>query len=714
MSKSNIKRILVTIVVCILLALIPSLTSLSNYGYFNSESVSVDNSSQTLAYTSHSPFNITSNSDFETQSWPGEGTSANPYLISGLNITSSSPVCILIANTTSYFTITDCWLSSQENDWGQGIITIENVIHGLVEDNEFAAGYIAISVEDSSSCSFVGNAIGTSLMGFLAYNLNNSEFSGNTQTSESMGYPVHIEDGNNLIIRSNFFQDCAYEGIGLTSCTDCLLEDNTITGLDLHLGQYGFAIRNSRQCTIVRNTVTGCGTGIDITNGELHTISDNYIQLCFGGVMLRGNNDTIINDNEITSIGYCVSLMGSFRNVVQSNELRSTSQGNGIEVDGGENSNITENIFNQHDSGVRILGTTNIRVSNNNFSNCFTAILLEENAYIGQDGPPIDCKIIDNNFGNSGIRFSISNPAFMDYEITGNLVNGRQFAYLYEATNMDIDGRNYGRIILVSCEDVSITGGLLDELLVMFSSNCEISGVSIVNRTDGIYIRYSNQIVIGYSELVGNDVGVRVEWSNFCLVIRTTAYNNGHGILLDSSPNSTIYDCDIYDNEYGMVLIGADQSNIESNRIYRNTQGIYLLRTSEAYIGNNEVLDNYGIGLLLNRGSRFNRIIANSFGWNSVNAMCSGFDNVWDDGVNSGNRWSDLDGAIVYVIDEDDMDRFPSLLGDGNTTTIPTSTTTETNSTNLFNNGTVLIIVVTGFSLLGFIAVAVSFAKRRK
>ena len=368
-----------------LLSLIPSLTS-------------VHNSGRTLAYTSHAPITITSDLDFETQSWLGEGISTNPYLISGLNITSLSPVCILIANTTSYFTITDCWFSSQENDWGHGIITLENVIHGLVEDNEFAAGYIAISVEDSSSCSFVGNTIGTSLMGFLAYNLNNSEFSGNTQTSESMGYPVHIEDGNNLIIRTNFFQDCAYEGIGLTSCTDCLLEDNVITGLDLHLGQYGFAIRNSRQCTIVRNNVTGCGTGIDITNGLLHIISDNYIQLCFGGVMLRSDNDTIINDNEIISIGYCVSLIGSFRNVVQTNELQSTSQGNGIEVDGGENSNITENIFNQHDSGIRIMGTTNLRVSNNNFSNCFAAVSLEENAYIGQDGPPIDCKIIDNNF----------------------------------------------------------------------------------------------------------------------------------------------------------------------------------------------------------------------------------------------------------------------------------------------------------------------------
>ena len=75
-----------------LLVLIPSLTSFSNYGYFYSDIVPVHNSDLTLAYTSHAPITITSDSDFETQSWPGGGILTNPYLISGLNITSSSPV----------------------------------------------------------------------------------------------------------------------------------------------------------------------------------------------------------------------------------------------------------------------------------------------------------------------------------------------------------------------------------------------------------------------------------------------------------------------------------------------------------------------------------------------------------------------------------------------------------------------------------------------
>ncbi|MHA1851766.1 MAG: NosD domain-containing protein, partial [Candidatus Thorarchaeota archaeon] len=319
-----------------------------------------------------------------------------------------------------------------------------------------------------------------------------------------------------------------------------------------------------------------------------------------------------------------------------------------------------------------------------------------------------------NDFEACSIRFSISDPASMNHEIVGNLVNGRELAYIYEATNQIIDGRDYGQIILAACDEISINGGVLDELTIMFSSNCEVTGVTIENRTNGIYIRYSNQIIVGYSEVSGNEVGVRVEWSSFCNIIQTTAYNNRHGVYLDSSPNATVYDCDLFENDYGMVLIGAHDSHIESNRVHNNEYGIYILRTFQTFIGNNDVLENDEVGLLLNRGSRFNRIVANSFGWNTVNAVCTGFDNVWDDGINVGNRWSDLGENFVYTIDEDDIDRFPSLLGNGTISSTLPSLINDTNSTRISGIVTPEIAAITGFSLLGLIAVAILFGRKRK
>jgi len=666
-----------------------------------------------LSYSTHTPITITNNADFELQAWPGQGTVANPYLISNLNITSQTAVCISVVNTTSYFTITDCWFRAYDSDWAQGMINFENVIHGRVQDNTFDSGHIAIFVERSSSCNFLRNSIGTSLMGFLAYNLNNSVFSSNVQTSESMGYPVHIEHGNNVVIRSNFFQDSTYEGIGLTDCTDCTLEFNTLSGGDLHLGQYGFAIRNSENCYIQENDITNCGTAIEITDAKSHSISGNIISGCWGGVMIRGNDSTVANNN-ISVNGFCVQLRGSFRTVVHSNYLRSSIIALGIDVSGGGFSNITENTFYRHEYGIRLQGVRNLTVANNNFSECYQAIILDEIAYIGlNSGPPIQCKIINNELGDSGIGFAISDPDGMNHEIRGNMVNGRELAYFFRVSNLEIEGSNYGRIILVDCDRIAINGGTLDELMIAFSSNCEIMGITVINQTNGIHIRNSLNTIIGFSRVINCEVGVRLEWSNFSYIFRTTVLDNGHGFLIENSPNTTIYDCQSNHNEYGIVLIGAHESHIESNMVYGNGHGIYILRTNEAYIGNNDILENSGTGLLLNRGSRFNRIIANRFGWNSINAICSGFDNLWDDGEKVGNKWSDLGANHVYFIDEDDIDRFPSLLENGTSTNLPTNGSVS-NRTWIPGQVTPEIAAITVSSLLGIFAVVIIFARRHE
>jgi parallel beta-helix repeat protein len=706
---SKIRPVGITLVVVLLLAT----TSLSSYSSKQSVEPKINPivDSQSLAYSTHAPVVITRDSDFETQGWSGQGTSSSPYSITNLNITSNSVMCILIANTTSYFTIQNCWLSSEGAVWGQGVITLDNVINGRVVNNIIAEGHIAICVDDSSSCTFSGNAIGSSLTGFLAYNLHNSDFSENYQTSESMGYSVHIEDSSNVDIIDNFFQDCVYEAIGLTNCHDCQVTLNVLSGTNLHIGQYGLAIRNSRDCTLSQNNVTGFGTAIEVTEGQFHTIENNYIDTCWGGVMVRGN-DTTVAYNEIDTTGFCVQLRESFRSIVSSNELDGTDFTTGVDVSCGGYSQIIENTISELEFGMRLQGVTNLEVVSNRIVDCYVAITFEEVAYLTlEDGPPNSCRILYNQFEQCGFRFSITDPAGMNHEIIGNLVNGRPLAYLYGANNIRLDGRDYGQVILADCEDVSINGGILDQLLLMFCTDCEISGISIINSTNGVYIRYSSQIDVGYSHFMGNDVGIRIELSNHCHVVSTSAFNNGHGLLLDGSPNSGVYDCNLYDNEYGMVLIGAHNSYVESNRVYSNIQGVYLLRTEESFVGNNDILENEETGLLLNRGSRFNKIIANSFGWNSINVLCYGFDNVWDDGVKKGNSWSDLGDSIIYMIDEDDFDRFPRSLWEERPTNTTGPITTATNSTDVPEIVTVAIGAVAGFSILSLCVVAVRFVR---
>ncbi|MFW9844891.1 MAG: right-handed parallel beta-helix repeat-containing protein, partial [Candidatus Thorarchaeota archaeon] len=269
-------------------------------------------------------------------------------------------------------------------------------------------------------------------------------------------------------IIGNFFQDCLYEGIGLTSCSNCFITSNTLSGTDQHIGQYGIAIRDSRECTLSLNNVTVFGSAIDITDGQLHSIIDNYVGGSWGGIILRGN-DTTISNNEIDATGYCIQLRNSFRNIIELNDLHGSTFTNGIEVNGGGSTLVTENTVVNPEFGMRLQGTTSLEVSNNIFLDCYVAITFEELAYLGlEDGPSVNCRIVNNELFGCGLRFSITNVTGMNHEIAGNLIDGRPLAYLYDETNLQIDGTQYGQIILADCEDVTISGGVLDELLIMF------------------------------------------------------------------------------------------------------------------------------------------------------------------------------------------------------------------------------------------------------
>ena len=89
-----------------------------------------------LSYINHEPFNITSDVDFETQAWPGNGSISNPYLIENLNITSNSSTCIWVMNTTRHFIIQNSLFVSPVMEYTRYYpvypITLTNVSNGEI------------------------------------------------------------------------------------------------------------------------------------------------------------------------------------------------------------------------------------------------------------------------------------------------------------------------------------------------------------------------------------------------------------------------------------------------------------------------------------------------------------------------------------------------------------------------------------------------------
>ena len=137
------------------------------------------NRAYTISYDTHAPFNVTSNSDFETQGWPGNGSAISPYRIQNLNITSTTnSTCIWISNTTSHFIIEDCWFTSTIDNYGLhqslGPITLTNVSNGKVERNQIVDSRIAVSGYLLSNFSISDNSFSVSRKYHGAYNASSS------------------------------------------------------------------------------------------------------------------------------------------------------------------------------------------------------------------------------------------------------------------------------------------------------------------------------------------------------------------------------------------------------------------------------------------------------------------------------------------------------------------------------------------------------------
>ncbi|MHA1215532.1 MAG: hypothetical protein ACTSPG_09545, partial [Candidatus Hodarchaeales archaeon] len=97
----------------------------------------------TTSYVPHSPIQITSNDDFALLGFPGNGTAADPYQISGLNITSSSTNLIEIQNTNCYFVITNNLLNGLASNYNA--ISFQSVSNGRIEGNIIHSCYNGMS-----------------------------------------------------------------------------------------------------------------------------------------------------------------------------------------------------------------------------------------------------------------------------------------------------------------------------------------------------------------------------------------------------------------------------------------------------------------------------------------------------------------------------------------------------------------------------------------
>ena len=237
------------------------------------------------SYTSHDPIVINNNTDFATQSWPGDGSFGNPYMISGLNITTDD-ICISIHDTDVFFFIHDCLLSTGAS--GRGLEFV-NVSNGEVELTDFVGGTYSAYLQETHNVTIEAATFRESTVGISMSQSTHARIGGSRFYGQSYG--IELSYTTNTSISGNFITRCETYGIFLHVTGNNSIGYNIFTGnyiglflnTNAHMNQiygnyfannnhsnaYDEAIDNSWNKTELGNTWSDFdGTGVYLVPGD--------------------------------------------------------------------------------------------------------------------------------------------------------------------------------------------------------------------------------------------------------------------------------------------------------------------------------------------------------------------------------------------------------------------------------------------------------------
>ena len=190
------------------------------------------------AYEDHAPISITGDENLtimaEADSWEGNGTLEDPYIIEGYNITLSGTPgsCIILYDISLYVVLRDCFIGDATygiyllnvthftsvgniiygNGYGMYILLCD---HSIIMDTIFEEDYYPIYVEDSVSMHIEGCQFTTSDTAIDGSSLTYSWIVNNTIIDADYG--ILLEPGCiGNEIKQNSFSEVTFEGVLLT------------------------------------------------------------------------------------------------------------------------------------------------------------------------------------------------------------------------------------------------------------------------------------------------------------------------------------------------------------------------------------------------------------------------------------------------------------------------------------------------------------------
>ncbi len=331
------------------------------------------------------PLVITSNADFESQGWQGNGTNEDPYVIEGLLYDGDFGPYINITGVDAIFVIRNCEMLSPPvvpMEYGYttaNYVTIGNSQNFTIEDCRFIGGSTHIFVHDSkrvrihSNTFAQGNGIACMDIDILDVSENSIEDS----------HFLRVWESGNVIVRNNSILNYVhllgppYPGMGpyITIHTRQRIEfvSNTVVGeIDLSI--------SSREVVIRNNTFLNMTGGISMPYKSSYSgvstvqveIADNHFD---GGGLSFSQHISYPLDIAVIENNYIAGKPILFQREKSEEVINCQYYGQVISYlcsdaiySGGTFRNVSV--------GLVIIDCFNLSISDVNFSSCYTGIML--------------------------------------------------------------------------------------------------------------------------------------------------------------------------------------------------------------------------------------------------------------------------------------------------------------------------------------------------
>jgi parallel beta-helix repeat protein len=226
-----------------------------------------------VAGTPHGPIDITGDDQFKTiaegESWPGDGSESDPYIIEDFDIDlgGTNGRCIYIRHTTVHFIIRDCTFTGASLAVGTGV-NLNNVTNCEISGNIIFDNYYGLVIIGDNATVVNNEVLSTTAVGVYLSGLTNSVISGNTINGSMTG--LILEGVIQCEVRNNTIADSSGTSMYLSFCDYLTLSDNDL----INGNTAGLFLDNTDNCTIIRNTFSGCGDGIFISYSDENEIRD--------------------------------------------------------------------------------------------------------------------------------------------------------------------------------------------------------------------------------------------------------------------------------------------------------------------------------------------------------------------------------------------------------------------------------------------------------